>query len=115
LEGRKSAVKSLNPDLAFATGRDATPMNVEIKTQMSPKDVFTDLLIVKCHNDLENRRAYRAAFLWILLEPEEKKFQERFRRSTANTQRAAKFRFGLNLPLHPIGENTGISFSLVAP
>jgi|SRR5882724_10764742 len=109
---RKSA-GAISPSIG--TPPHGTPTNVEIKTQMSPQEVHTDLGIVKCHNEFEGRKAYRAAFLWVLLEPEKDPFKRRFRRSAEKTIGAAKSRLGLTLSLQPVGKSAGIAYSLLVP
>jgi hypothetical protein len=115
LDGPKANVKSISPDLSFFWPRRRIPLNVEIKTQMSPKEILTDMAIAGFHNSHETRKAYQTAFLWVLLEPELEPFRRRFRQSLVKTQMRAKSQFGVRLELKPVGKDTGISFCLIRP
>jgi len=115
LDGPKANVKSVSPDLSFFWPHRRVPFNVEIKTQMSPKEVLTDMAMAGFHNSREKRTAYQTAFPWVLLEPELEPFRMRFRRSLENVRKRARDEFGVRLLLKSVGRDTGISYCLVRP
>lgn len=89
LKGRKRNSEKLSPDLSIKIKPYTGWIDVEIKTQTSRQEVIDDAKIVKFHNRNEKNPNYRAAFLWVVVEPKDQKFAKRVRRSAKEIVKSA--------------------------
>ena len=114
LRGPKTRVGSLSADVSFVRPPKDEPLNLEIKTQTDIQEVLTDLVIVRTHNRLEPRRDYRAAFIWVVIEPLDEKYARGVRKTVEKIRRRAA-KLGADMALRPVGKGGGIIYGVTAP
>jgi hypothetical protein len=84
------------PDISIKT-KEGFTLDIEIKTQVEPKKILNDILIVKHHNEKEKNKNYRACFLWIVLAPQNSDFAQRVWKSVEGVKSRAKEEIGVNI------------------
>ena len=114
LNDRKKKSGSLSPDLSIEILPYKAWLDIDIKTQTASQVVIDDAKIAKYHNQNERNTNHRAAFLWVVIEPEDPEFARRVRKSADGIVRRAK-QIGLSLQLKEIKKASWLRYSFAEP
>jgi hypothetical protein len=114
LKGRKRNSRSLSPDLSIEILPYEGWIDVDIKTQTSRQEVLDDAKIARFHNENEKDSKYRAALLWVVMEPEDPKLAARVKRSAEGIVKTADG-LGLKLKLEEIQNADWLYYSFTTP